>query len=375
MDRREFVRMAASGIAAGEIAETIVAEQIAAKPQRGSGAAAKPQKALMRVGTQHGDSNEILRAMAGFGVNAICSRLPSVRFDDNWSVEGLTRLRERIESFGVTLDCVPLPMSSNYITSFELPNIMLGKSPERDKEIDDVRQMIRNSARAGIPTLKYNMTFLGVPRTGSTPGRGGATYSTFVYDKAKQEPPLTEAGPVNADMYWERITYFLERVVPVAEEYKVRLACHPQDPGMPRGKGFRGVETVLGSVDGLKRFVSIKDSAYHGLNFCQGSVSEMLQKPGDEIFDVIRYFGNRRKIFNVHFRNIRGGFLNFQETFIDDGDVDMLKAMRVYKEVGFDGMMMPDHVPRIEGDANSFQGFAFALGYIKALIAAVSAEG
>ena len=375
MDRREFVRMAAGGIAAGEIAETIVAEQIAAKPQRGSGAAAKPQKALMRVGTQHGDSNEILRAMAGFGVNAICSRLPSARLDDNWSVEGLTRLRERIESFGVTLDCVPLPMSSNYITSFELPNIMLGKSPERDKEIDDVRQMIRNSARAGIPTLKYNMTFLGVPRTGSTPGRGGATYSTFVYDKAKQEPPLTEAGPVNADMYWERITYFLERVVPVAEEYKVRLACHPQDPGMPRGKGFRGVETVLGSVDGLKRFVSIKDSAYHGLNFCQGSVSEMLQKPGDEIFDVIRYFGNRRKIFNVHFRNIRGGFLNFQETFIDDGDVDMLKAMRVYKEVGFDGMMMPDHVPRIEGDANSFQGFAFALGYIKALIAAVSAEG
>ena len=68
-------------------------------------------------------------------------------------------------------------------------------------------------------------------------------------------PPLTEAGRVDADAYWERITYFLERVIPVAEEYKVRMACHPQDPGMPRGKGFRGVETVLGSVDGLKRFI------------------------------------------------------------------------------------------------------------------------
>jgi len=100
----------------------------------------------------------------------------------------------------------------------------------------------------------------------------------------------------------------------------------------------------------------------------------MLQNPGKEIFDLIRYFGSRRKIFNVHFRNIRGGFLNFQETFIDDGDVDMLKAMRVYKEVGFDGMMMPDHVPKIEGDVNSYQGFAFAFGYIKALIAAVAAE-
>src|SRR5437879_1173024 len=152
MDRRRFVRMAAGGIAAGEVAEMIVAEQVAASPQRGiTAAAAKPQKALMKVGTQHGDSNEILRAMAGFGVNSICSRLPSVRLDDNWSVEGLTHLRERIESFGLKLDCVPLPMSSNEIAKFELPNIMLGKSPERDKEIDDVQHMIRNSARAGIP--------------------------------------------------------------------------------------------------------------------------------------------------------------------------------------------------------------------------------
>jgi mannonate dehydratase len=100
----------------------------------------------------------------------------------------------------------------------------------------------------------------------------------------------------------------------------------------------------------------------------------MLAKPGVEIFDVIRYFGSRGKIFNVHFRNIRGGFLNFQETFIDDGDVDMLKAMRVYKEIGFDGMMMPDHVPSIAGDARGAQAFAFTFGYIKALIAAVAAE-
>jgi D-mannonate dehydratase UxuA-like protein len=117
-----------------------------------------------------------------------------------------------------------------------------------------------------------------------------------------------------------------------------------------------------------------RDSPYHGLNFCQGTVAEMLQKPGEQIFDVIRHFGARKKIFNVHFRNIRGGFLNFQETFIDDGDVDMLKAMRVYKEMGYDGMMMPDHVPKIEGDARNVQSFAFAFGYIKALIAAVGAE-
>jgi len=360
------------GITAGALAESLVASQIAAANRRDTNAA--PRKVAMKVGHQHYSSNEILTLLAAFGVNNICSDLPSRKFDEGWSVEGLTKLRERVESFGIKLEMVPLPLSSAYITKAENPNIMLGKSPERDREIDDVCQMIRNAARAGIPALKYNMSVLGVVRTESTKGRGGADYSTFIYYKAKQEPPLTEAGPVNEDVYWERITYFLKRVIPVAEEYKLRLACHPHDPGMPTDKGYRGVHTVLGAVAGLKRFVEIVPSKYHGLNFCQGTVSEMLENPGEEIFDVIRYFGRRGKIFNVHFRNIRGRFLNFQETFIDDGDVDMLKAMRVYKEIGYDGMIMPDHVPKIAGDPQGLQAYAFTFGYIKALIAAVAAE-
>jgi mannonate dehydratase len=235
--------------------------------------------------------------------------------------------------------------------------------------------MIRNCSKAGIPALKYNLTILGVVRTEATKARGTAMYSTFVYDKAKQEPPLTEAGKVTAEMMWERITYFLKRVIPVAEEYKIKMACHQHDPGMPPVKGFRGVDRVLGSVDGIKRFIDIVPSAYHGLNFCQGTMSEMLKDPGKEIYDVIRYFGSRKKIFNVHFRNIRGGFLSFQETFPDDGDVDMLRAMRVYKEVGYDGMMMPDHAPNIPGDTGGRLAFAFAFGHIRALIQTVDAEG
>ena len=144
---------------------------------------------------------------------------------------------------------------------------------------------------------------------------------------------------------------------------------------MPRIQGFRGVDRVLGSLDGLKRFIAIHPSPYHGLNFCQGTVSEMLEDPGREIFDVIRYFGSRKKIFNVHFRNIKGRFLDFQETFPDDGDVDMIRAVRVYKEVGYHGMMMPDHVPKIEDDTGGRQAFAYAFGYIRALIQMVGAEG
>ena len=92
---------------------------------------------------------------------------------------------------------------------------------------------------------------------------------------------------------------------------------------------------MLGTVDGLKRFITIQESPYHGLNFCQGTVSEMLADPGTQIFDVIRYFGTRKKIFNVHFRNIRGHRDDFVEVFPDEGDVDFVKAIQVYKEVGY----------------------------------------
>src|SRR5450631_2944566 len=116
--------------------------------------------------------------------------------------------------------------------------------------------MIRNISRAGIPRAKYNMTILAVVRIDPTPGRGGAMYSTWDYSKAKEDPPLTEAGVVSAEAHWERITYFLNRVVPVAAENKVRMACHPHDPGMPAGKSWRGVNRVMGTVDGLKKFIS-----------------------------------------------------------------------------------------------------------------------
>lgn len=354
MKRRTFAKFAAVPFALGE-------GRTASAARAGS----------IKLGTQHLSDDASLRILAALGVTHICSALPSAKFDENWSVDGLVKLRERVESFGIRLEAVPLPLSSAYITRAENPDIILGKSPERDREIDTICAMITNCGRAGIPIVKYNLTILGVVRTGSTPGRGGANYSTFRYREAKQDPPLTEAGPVSADEMWERIAYFLERVVPVAEEAKVRMACHPHDPGMPEQEGFRGIHRVLGSVAGLKRFIEIHPSPYHGLNFCQGTVCEMLNDPNREINEVIRYFGSRRKIFNVHFRNIRGGFLDFQETFPDAGSVDMVAALRTYQEVGYDGMLMPDHVPGIEGDTGGRLAFAFAFGYIRGLLDAV----
>ena len=354
MQRREF--LAGSAALASAAGAAPAPKNAPSKPRR------------MVIGTQHADDDATLDVISSFGVRNICSTLFSKTFDEKWSVDSLKRLRERVESHGITLDMVPIPLSSLAIDKVEMPDIMLAKSPERDRNIDQICKMLRNCAEAGIPSVKYNLTFIGVVRTESTKGRGAAMYSTFVYDKAKQDPPLTAAGRVPDDLYWERITYFLDRVVPVANETKVRIACHPQDPGMPHKEGYRGINTVLGSFDGLKKFISIRESPYHGLNFCQGTVSEMLENPKEQIHEVIRYFGSRKKIFNVHFRNIRGKFLNFQETFPDDGDIDMLRAIRTYKEVGYDGMLMPDHVPRIPGDNGGRQAFAFAFGYIQAAL-------
>jgi mannonate dehydratase len=372
MDRRDFVRLAGSGMAAGALAETLVLAQAARTPAAAKTAGASSSKVKFHVGTQHGDSDDILKAMAAFGCNHICGSMPSRQLDEKWSVESLSRHREKVESYGIKLDMMPITMTSASIDRAEMPAIFLA-GPERDRNIEDICTQIRNCAKAGIFHVKYNFTILGIPRTGRSKGRGPSTYSEFVFANDKNKDTLTLAGKVSEDEYWERITYFLERVVPVAEEYKVKLGCHPQDPGVPRN--YRGLAAVpLATPAGLKRFVSIKESPYHGLNFCQGTVSEQLEKPGEQTFDVIRDLGGRKKIFNVHFRNIEGGYLNFRETFIDNGSVDMLKAARVYKEVGYEGMLMPDHVPNVDGDPDHMQGFAFAIGYIKAIIAAVSAE-
>jgi mannonate dehydratase len=369
MNRRKlFAAVGLIGPAAAS-ARALAAAPAAADPVDG-----KRLPVRMKVGCQQGPtSEELLRFFARHGVRNICGSFGDRPGDGPLTVEELAGMRDLCARHGISLDLVrlhflrPRGVDSRGARSA----IVLGQSPERDRDIDDIQQTIRNCARAGIPGLTYNLTALGVLRTEPVRGRGGATFTAWrlaeAGDTARQ---LTRAGRLPADVYWERITYFLQRVVPVATEHKVRLACHPQDPGVP--PGFRGIDAVLGTVDGLKRFVSIAESPYHGLNFCQGTVSEMLADPAREIFDVIRYFGRRKKIFNVHFRNIKGKRNDFEERFPDDGDIDFVKALQVYREVGYQHMLMPDHAPVHPDDPNKRQAFAYCYGYIRGLLQAAA---
>ena len=330
----------------------------------------------MHVGSQISYSEENLTFVRQMGVEHIDSsrgREAGPLEDGVWRADKLMSFREHVESFGLKLAAMHLPLSSGGVEREVWPSIMMG-TPERDRDIEKVCKSIKAAAKAGIPTLLYNLAILPVIRTPyRTPGRGGVTYSHFDYEELKDDPPLPYA-PVTADQAWERIEYFVERVIPVAEEYGIKMGCHQHDPGMPQGIGYRGIERVLGSIEGVKRFISLSDSPYHGLNFCQGTISEMCTSP-DQVYEAIRYFGGRKRIFWVHFRNIRGGFLKFDEVFPDEGDIDMLKAMRTYKEVGYDGVLVPDHVPHSDiGSPRGHSARAFCLGYIKALIQAVESE-
>ncbi|MBY5833718.1 mannonate dehydratase [Rhizobium ruizarguesonis] len=324
----------------------------------------------MYLGTQvAARDDDDYRIFAQLGVKHINADPPGK--PSSWTLSDLERHRDKVESFGLILDMIQLPLPSQPIEKASYPDILLA-GPERDRQIDAVCKLIENTAAAGIPAVKYNLNLIGIPRTPDELGRGGSLNASFRWDKTDQQAEPGLAGVLSEDENWERIDYFLERVVPVAASNRVRLACHPHDPYTP--PGYRGVTRVLGTVEGLKKFVLMRENPYHGLNFCQGSIGEMLENPGKEIDDVIRWFGQRGKIFNVHFRNIRGGKLSFMETFPEEGDMDMVRSARIYKEVGFKYMLMPDHVPTVSGKDPTATAFAFCYGYIAALLQVLDSE-
>ena len=370
MERRQFLSLAGPTAIAGLVSDATVAQPASAA----EGQQRRPVS--MYVGSQRGPTApRMLQFLKRHGVDHVCGYPPRPGERGYWSVEDLRKTRDTCEQHGITLDMVALPfLTSSHIDGERRGAIMLGSSPERDRDIEQINIMTANCAKVGIPAWKYNLSLLGVVRTRPTPGRGGSSYSTWKLSEATANPPLTKAGRVTAELAWERITYFLERVIPVCEEYKIRAACHPHDPGMP-AEGFQGVDRVLGTVEGLKKFVSIQESPYHGLNLCLGTTAEMLRNPAQEIHDVIRYFGHRNKIFNIHFRNIRGERDDFQEVYLDNGDMDMLQVMRTLHEVDYSYMVMADHVPTHPDDPGGREAYAFAYGYIKALLHAVGTYG
>jgi len=324
----------------------------------------------MYIGSQFGaQTDEEMKVLSQLGIKHV-DQTPTVPWRD-WSTTMLVEMKERWAKHDISMEMIHIPLSSRGAFKIEAGAIFLKPSDERDRQIDWMKETVRMAGEAGIRGLNYNITILGHLRTPAKTGRGGATLSTFELNKLDQSLDQFEDGPADEDEMWGRIDHWLREIMPVAEEYKVQMACHPSDPGIGVGNTYRGVARPLGMVEGFKKLIELYDSPYNGLNFCQGCMSEALENPAEEIYDVIRYFGERKKIFNVHFRNIKGGLGNFVEVFPDEGDINMIRALKVYKDVGYEYMIMPDHVPGISGPEPRKVAFAYTFGYIHAALQAV----
>lgn len=285
-----------------------------------------------------------------------------VRFwgvDEWWTYDALLGARNRFEDHGFSLDVVEdrPPMEQT----------VLGRDG-RDEEIETVKRLLRNMGRLGIDTYCWVWTEnpLGVLRTSdSVPARGGSR--TTGYDHEWMERADEHPVDVSEAELWENLQHFLDEVVPVAEEAGVDMALHPDDPPL---SPIRGVPRLVTSVEHYDRILEMYDSPNHGVTFCQGNFAAM----GADIPGAIRRFGDR--IHFVHFRDVDGEADSFVETWHDDGPTDMRAAMDAYRDVGFDGPIRPDHVPKMleEDDRDEAMsgytdmGRLFAVGYIRGLL-------
>ncbi len=240
----------------------------------------------------------------------------------------------------------------------------------RDEEIDTVCTLIESMGKLGIPVWCYEwMTDFNWVRTNlATPSRGGSVVTSFNADDVPED--ITSNPPISEQALWENLEYFLKRVLPVAERAGVKLSMHPDDPPITP---IRGVSRIMRSIENYQRLLDLAPSPMNTITLCQGNFTLMT----DDLPAVIRKFG--KAISFVHFRDVKGVPTRFEETWHDAGKTDMLACMKAYRDIDFDGVLRPDHVPTVEGDSNDNAGYSafgrlYAIGYIRGLHQAVYAE-
>jgi mannonate dehydratase len=280
-----------------------------------------------------------------------------------WDYDTLLRMRNSFANAGLDIAVIEGSVPITDKTRLGLPG--------RDEEIGQFQQFLRDAGELGIPVVCYDwMAGRRWARTAvDIPSRGGSLTTGYDHEHMAGGP-ADPAGPVSEAELWENLEYFLERVVPVAEEADVKLGLHPDDPPLSE---IRGMSRIVRSVEAYDRILDLYPSEYNGITFCQGNFAAM----GADIPEAIRHFGDA--INFVHFRDVEGTAEQFVETWHDDGPTDMLAAMRAYHEIGFDGPMRPDHVPTMATEENENPGYEtlgrlFAVGYMKGLIEAAEAN-
>lgn len=294
------------------------------------------------------------------GVNHAVVRLPETPEFDMTAPAHIRAVADGFRAVGLRpLVVEPMPNSVH-------DHIKRGDE-KRDESIEKVLKMIPLLADNGFTTICTNfMAEIGWYRTTSTlPERGGAMVTGFDRKDAKVDPALS----IDEDTLWKNLTYFLKAVVPQCEAHGIQLALHPDDPPV---KKLGNVSRILISKDNIQKALDLVPSPNLGITMCQANYVAM----GENVYDCITHFGKQNKIFFVHFRDISGNLDCFHETFHDNGQTDMVQALKCYRDVGFDGPVRIDHVPTMAGESNGRPGYEtvgrmYAIGYLRGLAEAI----
>ncbi|MFO1478317.1 MAG: mannonate dehydratase [Verrucomicrobiota bacterium] len=284
-----------------------------------------------------------------------------------WTAEELKSLRQSAEAEGLKVEAI-----ENFDPAHWHDVLLDG--PQRARQMENVKTILRRVGEAGIPIFGYNFSIAGVGgRTTGAYARGGAMSVgmegpldtpmpngmvwNMIYDPAA---PAGTVPSISHEELWRRLGAFLEEVIPVAEKSGVKLALHPDDPPTPT---LRGQPRLVYQPQLYQRVIDLNPSPSNALEFCLGTLAEMTE--GD-VYQATDDYSRQGRLGYVHFRNITGKVPNYRETFIDDGDIDMLRILRILKRNGFDGVLIPDHTPQMSCGAPWHAGMAFAMGYMRA---------
>ena len=295
--------------------------------------------------------------------------------DRVWSYEELAAIKRDINAAGLELEAI-----ENFDPAHWHDVLLDG--PKKAQQLENLKQLIRNVGRAGIPVFGYNFSIAGVAGRVKGPfARGDAEAVgmdgpldkplpngmvwNMVYDRDASPGIIPSA---THEQLWSRLKDFLDAIIPVAEEAGVTMAAHPDDPPMPT---VRAQPRLVYQPRLYQKLIDLKPSPRNALEFCVGTLAEMTE---DDIYDVVDTYSRQRKLGYVHLRNVRDKVPHYKETFIDDGEVDILRVMRILKRNNYQGVLIPDHAPQMSCSAPWHAGMAYALGYMRAGLQIINGE-
>ncbi len=289
-----------------------------------------------------------------------------------WTYDDLSSLKRSINDAGLELEAIENLDPSHWYD-------VLLDGPEKENQLEGLKQLIKNMGKVGIPILGYYFSLAGVwGWTSQKSGRGLPNSVVFDASRIDVDTPIPKGmvwnmryednpdnevlAPVSREEMWQRLDHFLSTMLPIAEENNVKLVAHPDDPPLPE---LRGTARLFYNPQEYEKLLTLHSSPANGFEFCLGTLQEM---PGSDVYGLLDKYTREDRIGYIHFRNVVGKVPQYREAFVDEGDLDMVRVMTILKKNDYDGVIIPDHTPEMTTAAGWHSGMAYALGYMKGVI-------